>query len=97
MTIKGEPLDERSNIWAFGVLLFEMVTCQLPFSGESITAVLVAILNAPLPDLIQLREDVPPSLQTLIEKMLIKERSRRMKSMRFVGAELEQVRSQCCQ
>jgi serine/threonine protein kinase len=86
---QGEPPDERADIWAFGVLLFEMLTGHLPFEGKSITAKLTAILTQPVPDLAQLVPDVPDALADLVYRMLEKDPQQRIPSVRLVGAELE--------
>jgi len=56
---QGEPPDERSDIWAFGVMLFQMLTGSLPFEGKSLTAKITAILTQPVPDLVRLAPDAP--------------------------------------
>jgi serine/threonine protein kinase len=58
--LNGQPADVRSDIWSFGVLLFEMVTGQRPFAGETITALMMAITSQDPPDLQTLRRDLPP-------------------------------------
>lgn len=87
----GEILDHRADIWAFGVILYEMLTETLPFEGAHEAAILLAILNNPPPDLSELRPDVPIELVTLIEQMLVKDRDQRIDSIRVVGAELEAI------
>ncbi len=87
----GEDLDERTDIWSFGVMLFEMLTGERPFTGATPGAVLTAILSKPIPDLAQLRPDLPPRLITLINAMLEKDRNLRTSSVRMVGAELESI------
>lgn len=91
--LRGEELDARSDTWSFGVLLYEMLAGCRPFSGEQLTPVLVGILNEPVPDISNLRPDVPPALADLLAQMLVKERDHRIPSVRLVAAELEAIRS----
>ncbi|MCB0191761.1 MAG: alpha/beta fold hydrolase [Anaerolineae bacterium] len=89
---RGELLDARSDVWSFGAMLFEMVAGQPPFTAENPVAILNAILSNPLPDLSQLRPDAPPALVELINQMMVKDRERRIDSMRQVAAGLEIAR-----
>ena len=91
--LHGEELDVRSDIWSFGVLLYEMLAGRRPFAGTHITSVLVSILNDPVPELQQFRPDVPLPLINLLQRMLVKERQGRIASMRQVAAELEAIRA----
>jgi tetratricopeptide (TPR) repeat protein len=88
---QGESPDERSDIWSFGVMLFQMLTGSMPFTGESLTSKLTAILTQPIPDLTQNAPDVPDALADLVYRMLEKDRQQRIPSIRLVGAELEAV------
>jgi serine/threonine protein kinase/tetratricopeptide (TPR) repeat protein len=85
----GLELDERADIWAFGVMLFEMLAGRVPFQESGTAAILTAILTKPAPDITRLREGLPDLLVQLVYQMLEKDRMRRVSSVRRVGAELE--------
>ncbi len=88
---RGEPLDARADIWAFGVTLFEILTGQRPFTGNNLTATIMAILMQPVPDLARLAPDAPEPLADLVRRMLEKDPQKRIARMRLVGAELEAI------
>jgi predicted ATPase len=88
---RGQALDQRTDIWAFGVLLFEMLTGETPFPGDNLTAKLTAILTQPVPELGRLCPDAPDALVDLVYRMLEKDRGQRIPSVRLVGAELEAI------
>jgi DNA-binding SARP family transcriptional activator/tetratricopeptide (TPR) repeat protein len=88
---QGEPLDERSDIWAFGLLLYEMLAGERPFAKPTSAATLMAILQEPTPDIRRLRQDLPPALTNLLDQMLRKDKNQRIASVRQVGAVLEAI------
>src|SRR5258708_1743158 len=87
----GEVLDARADLWAFGILLFEMLAGHRPFEGATTTALIGAILTQRTPDLEALRPDAPVALIDLIYRLLAKNRAERIPSARLVGAEIEGV------
>lgn len=89
--LNGEQFDKRADIWAFGVLLMEMLTGKRPFEGTSVAALVTSIINDPVPDLEELAPDAPIALLDLIYRMLDKDRDNRMRSVRAVGLELEDI------
>lgn len=90
-SLNGESVDGGADIWAFGVMLFEMLVGRRPFDEASPGALLTAILSKPVPDLEKLRPDVPVALVDLIYRMLEKDRHQRIPSVRQVGTELEAI------
>jgi serine/threonine protein kinase len=89
--IRGETPDPRSDQYSLGVTLFETVNGRPPFEAESAMTLMMMHLNDPLPDLRQLRPDVPASLATIIERALAKNRDGRYASMAEFGAALRDV------
>ncbi|HBI01143.1 MAG TPA: hypothetical protein DDY18_05910, partial [Flavobacterium sp.] len=86
---EGKVLDAQADIWSLGVMLFEMLSGQLPFVGDTPLSVMNKVNTTTPPDLRKLRDDVPSSLVRIISKMLTKNKNRRYKTMREVAVDLE--------
>lgn len=91
---EGQEVNERSDIWSFGIVLFEMLTGRLPFNGETPFDLAMAIRNQPLPILENLRSGIPPALASLVRRMLRKDNPARVESVRQVGVELESIQKE---
>ena len=74
---KGRAADKRSDVWAFGCVLFEMLTGRRPFDGEDVSDTLAAILRGE-PDWSALPADLPAPVRTLLRRCLQKERKDRL-------------------
>src|SRR5262245_5127148 len=74
---KGRAADTRSDVWAFGCVLYEMLTGTRAFDGEDVGDTLAAVLRAE-PDWNALPPDVPPAIRTLIQRCLAKDRRQRI-------------------
>jgi serine/threonine-protein kinase len=80
---KGRVADKRSDVWAFGCVLFEMLAGRRAFEGEDITDTLAAIVRGE-PDWTALPATTPPALRTLIERCVVKDRAQRLPDMSVV-------------
>jgi serine/threonine-protein kinase len=89
---QGGELNERHDIWSFGMMLYEVLAGQLPFAADNPVAMIQAVLTESVPDLMQSRPDVPLKLVALIERMLSKDSAMRPSRMRQIAAELEAIR-----
>lgn len=79
--VSDENVDGRADIWALGVVVFEMLTRQLPFHGEAVPAMTYAIMNEPPADIARFRHDLPQSLVEVYQQSVVKDRNRRIQSM----------------
>ena len=85
---RGQPLDARSDLWSFGCLLYEMLAGRKAFDGETLSDILVAIIDRD-PDWSALPAATPPPVRDLLGGLLEKQVDRRWRDVRDVKAALE--------
>ena len=91
--VRGEELDERTDLFSFGLVLYEMVTGQKAFAGDTRPAVYDAILHGVPVPVRQLNQSAPAELERIINKAIAKDRSDRYQSAHEVVGDLETLRS----
>ncbi|MGH2593929.1 MAG: protein kinase domain-containing protein, partial [Anaerolineae bacterium] len=87
----GQAIDGRADLYALGVMLYELTTGRLPFAGDDPLAVISQHLHAPVEPPRALRPDLPPALETIILKLLAKNPADRFASAREVEAALAEI------
>jgi serine/threonine protein kinase len=89
----SKSVDERSDIWALGAILHELIAGSPPFKGDTITALCATILKDPPPPLTKLRTDVSPAVEAIVFRCLEKEPSQRFANVAELAAALAQFGS----
>ena len=89
--IEGREVDSRTDIFAFGIVLFEMLSGQRPFAGDSRASLMAAIVAAEPPALSSLQPRVPAALERLIRRCLAKDPDDRWQTARDMAAELRWI------
>jgi len=89
---QGIEADQRSDIFSFGVVLFEIITGQLPFKGEHEAAIIYSIINETPEPLARYKANIPEGLQRIVDKALAKDREERYQHTDDLLADLRRER-----
>jgi len=85
----GRPVEARTDVYSLGVVLYELLTAEVPFPGENFVAVAMKHINEPPPSLLERRPDVPVRLAAAVDRALAKDPEDRFPTMAAFAAELE--------
>jgi serine/threonine-protein kinase len=85
---RGKPVDKRADIWAFGVVLFEMLTGKTTFEGETVSDTLAAVLRADI-DWRQLPAGTPPKVRRLLQRCLERDSKKRLRDIGDAWMEID--------
>jgi eukaryotic-like serine/threonine-protein kinase len=86
---QGQQVDEHTDVYSLGVVLYELLTSEVPFPGENFVAVAMRHINEPPPSIRDKRPDVPPRVESAVERAMAKRPEDRFATMTELCEELE--------
>jgi eukaryotic-like serine/threonine-protein kinase len=89
--VRGDRLDGRSDLFSLGVVLYELLTTQRPFPGESITTLVYQILHTEPRDPLELKSDLPVATREVMARLLAKQPEKRPQTAREFAQELRRI------
>jgi serine/threonine protein kinase len=89
--VRGEKLDLRSDMYSFGILLYEILSGRLPYQADHPIGMMYAIVNSSPELLSRAKKDIPPALEKVVMKCIAKEKSARFASMNDVRKALDEI------
>lgn len=86
---RGQPVDEQTDVYSLGCVIYELLAGEVPFEGDNFVAVAMQHVNDPVPSVRDVRPDVPPRLDWAVQTAMAKDHDERFDSMAEFAAELE--------
>ncbi|MCK5451306.1 MAG: protein kinase, partial [Candidatus Omnitrophica bacterium] len=90
--LQGKEVDNKTDIWSLGIILFELLTGKTPFEAEYEDSVKYAIMNEPIPKILELREGLPSHISDILNKMVNKNTGDRYDSVCDVINDIQFIR-----
>jgi serine/threonine-protein kinase len=85
----GQPVDVHTDVYSLGIVLYEMLTGELPFPGDSFVAIAMKHIQEPSPNILDVRGDIPLRVAEMIDRALEKDPEDRFPTMEAFAAEIE--------
>ena len=89
--VQGQTVDSRSDVFSLGVVLYELLTYQVPFSGDDVPSILFKILKEPPESITHYIPQCPPPLEQIVQRALAKNREERYQSAEEMAFEMQRI------